>query len=271
MSEDRYARQVQLLGAAGQDRIKATTVAIVGLGGLGSHVIQQLAYLGVRRYILIDRDEIEMTNLNRLVGAGPGDVGRKKIEIAERETHRIDVEAVVRSWPVHFDPSDDFPGLSEVDVLFGCVDEDPVRSALIGFTSRNKIPYIDLASDVTPDGEFGGRIVFGVDGKRCLSCVGELDPHAIARARMTDGQREADDKIYGVERSALADSGPSVVSVNGAVASLAVTEFMAWVTGLREPRGYITYRGDLPSVGVRQDPERDYCHYCMGLWRDSDG
>lgn len=68
--------------------------------------------------------------------------------------------------------------------------------------------------------------------------------------------------IYGVDGSLLDDAGPSVVSINGAVASLAVTEFMVAVTGLREPRRHLNYRGDL---GVVTRGEAEYtpdCYFC---------
>ena len=53
---DRYDRQISLFGLEGQNRIKAVRVGLVGLGGLGSHLAQQLAYLGVTRYALVDGD-----------------------------------------------------------------------------------------------------------------------------------------------------------------------------------------------------------------------
>jgi hypothetical protein len=105
-----------------------------------------------------------------------------------------------------------------------------------------------------------------MDGQRCLVCLDELDQHALARARMTEEQRQADDRIYGVDRRALGETGPSVVSINGVVASLGVTEFLMWITGLREPRGFLNYRADRGSVGARRDPERTYCDYCQRLW-----
>ncbi len=270
MTEERYARHLGLFGAEGQEKIAAASVAVIGLGGLGSHLVQQLAYLGVRQFHLIDGDCVEETNLNRLIGAGEADLGLAKVEVAERLIAQICPNPKVSVEAHHFDPVEISSGLERVGFLFGCVDQDPVRAALVGFTSTNRIPYLDLASDVMEDGAFGGRIVFAAEGKRCLSCLGELDQHALARAQMSDSQRSADDSIYGIDREALDASGPSVVSVNGAVASLAVTEFMVWATGLREPRGYITYRGDLPSVGTRSDPpERGYCQYCMDLWGSS--
>jgi hypothetical protein len=151
------------------------------------------------------------------------------------------------------------------------VDDDVARLELVRHASVHALPYIDLASDVTPDGEFGGRIVFAKDGERCLSCIQELDQHVIARSQMSPEQRAADDQIYGVDRAALEDGGPSVVSVNGVVASLGVTEFMAWRTGLREPVGYLNYRGDRGTVGSRADPPRDFCGFCMSLWGTARG
>ena len=74
------------LGEASEQIIKATTVGLVGLGGGGSHVVQQLAHIGVERYVLVDPDVIEESNLNRLVGGTLVDVAARaeKAAIAER-------------------------------------------------------------------------------------------------------------------------------------------------------------------------------------------
>jgi len=264
--DPRYSRHVGLLGVQGQERIARAAVAIVGLGGLGSHVAQQLAYLGVLRFFLVDGDVVSVSNLNRLVGANYNDVGTRKVDVAERMITAIQASASVIRVGRHFGLEDPPDGLDNVDVLFGCVDSDAVRLDLVRYASAFARPYIDLASDVASGGEFGGRIVFAKNGERCLSCLGELDQHELARAQMTDEQRAADDEIYGVDRDALADAGPSVVSINGVVASLGVTEFLVWVTGLRQPQGYLSYRGDRGTVRTRADPSRTYCHYCMTLW-----
>ncbi len=265
-AEQRYSRHVGLFGVEGQRRIGATNVAVVGLGGLGSHVVQQLAYLGVGAFLLIDGDSVEASNLNRLIGATEEDIGAPKAKVARRQVEAIQPRAKVEARARHFNPMEDEVVLADYDILIGCLDDDLPRLELVRTASGLALPYVDLASDVTPTGEFGGRIVFAKDGERCLSCLGELDQHALARAQMTPEQRAADDEIYGVDRSALGGAGPSVVSINGVVASLAVTEFFVWLTGLREPRGYLSYRGDRAMVGTRADPKRDYCHYCMTLW-----
>jgi molybdopterin/thiamine biosynthesis adenylyltransferase len=261
-SEERYARHAGLFGAEGQRMISCCKVAIIGLGGLGSHLAQQLAYLGVTHFLLIDADTVSLSNLNRLIGAAPADVGAEKLEVTARMIAAIQPDATIDPHPQSLTESAQPSGLSDVDVIFGCVDEDPPRLEILRFASPHAIAYVDLASDVTEQGEFGGRVVFAKDGERCLSCLGELDQHALARARMSEQQRAADDQIYGVDRAALSNGGPSVVSINGVIASLAVTEFMCWRTGLREPAGFLTYRGDLGTVNRRGDPDRPPCLYC---------
>jgi molybdopterin/thiamine biosynthesis adenylyltransferase len=262
----RYARHVGLFGVEGQERIARATAVIVGVGGLGCHVVQQLAYLGVSKFLLVDGDVVSVSNMNRLVGATDNDVGARKVEVARNMIMAIQPSASVIRAGRHFSLEDPPDSLESAEVLFGCVDSDPVRLDLVRYASAYARPYVDLASDVASGGEFGGRIVFAKGGERCLSCLGELDQRELARAQMTAEQRAADDEIYGVDRDALGATGPSVVSINGVVASLAVTEFLVWVTGIREPQGYLNYRGDRGTVGTRADPARTYCHYCMTLW-----
>jgi molybdopterin-synthase adenylyltransferase len=270
-TDERYSRHYGFFGKDGQERINSCRVGIVGLGGLGIHVAQQLAYLGVVNFVLVDKDFVALSNLNRLVGATVEDAEAeiRKLVVAERVIRTAQGDATIIPVARAFTLDDAPAELAKVDVVFGCVDEDPARLALTEFCAVNAVPYVDLATDILPGGEYGGRMVFAKDGERCLSCLDELDQHALARARMTDDQRAADDKIYGVDRQLLGQTGPSVVSLNGVVASLGVTEFAVWVTGLREPQGLLTYRADRGTVGARSDSRETYCDYCERRWRSS--
>src|SRR5437879_6710362 len=67
-NSERYNRQ-SFLGPSAQDIFSRAKVGIVGLGGGGSHINQQLAHIGFRGVVLCDDDRVEWTNLNRLVGA----------------------------------------------------------------------------------------------------------------------------------------------------------------------------------------------------------
>lgn len=267
-TDDRYERQIRLFGAEGQSRIGSAAVAIVGLGGLGSHVAQQLAYLGVTDYTLIDHDVATATNLNRLIAATDADVedSESKVSIAERLITTILPDARVDIVPERLEAEPSRTALATADVVFGCLDEDVPRLLLTDLCARNSLTYIDLATDVTRDGAYGGRVVFSKDGNGCPYCLGEIDQHALARAQMTEEQRAADDKIYGIDRAALGDTGPSVVSLNGVVASLGVTEFMVWITSLREPKRMLVYRADEGGVRIGQDEPTPNCYYCKSLW-----
>lgn len=263
----RYSRNIGLFGERGQTRLHELCVAVIGVGGLGSHVVQQAAYLGVRRFILVDHDIVTLTNLNRLIGASELDVQRqeRKVVVAERQIRCVQPSAEILSLGVKLQTDEVERHLSAADVVFGCVDNDSARLRITECASRNRKRYIDLATDTGSDNGqvwYGGRVFFSHCGGGCLVCAGELDQHAIARESMTAEQKAEDNAIYGVPREALSLSGPAVVSINGVVASFGVTEFMVWATGLRAPKPHIRYRGDLGNVTFPSDRPTDNCYYC---------
>jgi molybdopterin/thiamine biosynthesis adenylyltransferase len=267
---ERFSRNEGLFGAEGQRRIADTRVAIIGLGGLGSHVAQQLAYLGVADYALVDFDVVTDSSLNRLVGARDADVAAatKKIAVAERTITGINPDAAVRTADARVDGSEAEPLIRGADVVFGCLDRDLPRLQLTELCARYAKPLFDLASDVGgEDGElwYGGRVVL-CDGTRCVSCLGLLDQNEITRDSMAPDQREVHDRIYGIAPTALEGTGPMVVSINAAVASIAVIEFMALVTGLRDPFPHLNYFANQQVIRKSLDSPEPGCYYCTGIW-----
>ena len=164
--------------------------------------------------------------------------------------------------------------LADVDVIFSCLDDDHARVNLIALATAAGIPFFDLATDVVPEPgtvpTFGGRIIFSGHGERCAYCMRELDQTEIRRATMTPQELEIEASIYGVPVSALASTiGPSVVSINGVIASLAVTEFMKFVTGLLAPAPMLRYNGNTTSVRrVLDAPSIVPCPYCAAWGRE---
>lgn len=267
---DRYSRNEGLFGQDGQAAIAKTRVAIVGLGGLGSHVAQQLAYLGVRSYALIDFDHVTESSLNRLIGASDANVAARtlKIDVAEGLITGVQPDAAVVKVDRPLTAPTAIAALADVDVVFGCLDRDIHRLDLTDIAARHAKPYFDLATDTVGDNHeiYGGRVILA-DGTQCLVCLPEiLDQRSIATDRLDHNLRDAQDRIYGVDRSALGQSGPAVVSINGVVASIAVTEFVARTTGLREPFKHLIYRADLGIVRRSNGPPAGDCYYCAGLW-----
>lgn len=268
--EERYSRNTAFFGADGQRKIAGTKVVLVGLGGLGSHLVQQLAYLGVLDYGLVDYDIVTKSSLNRLIGAVEADVAAHtpKVMVAKRLIETIQPAADVSIAEGKVDADGVAELVARADIIFGCLDRDLPRLQLTELCSRHAKPYFDLASDTGgKDGDawYGGRVVF-CDGTRCLSCLDLLDQEQIARDSMSPEQRAADARIYGIDRDTLEGTGPAVVSINGVVASLAVTEFMALVTGIRRPAAHLIYRGDLTMLTKSLDQPREDCWYCKHLW-----
>jgi hypothetical protein len=268
-TDDRYTRQEALFGAAGQRLLSGTRVGILGVGGLGSIVAMELGYAGIGRFVLIDPDRVSVSNLNRLVGsiADDADLHSTKTSVTARMLGAIAPASEVSTVTEPFDHPDAAASLGDVDVVMVCVDQDAVRLEASRFLTELAIPYFDLASDTgsTAGGAwYGGRVLFSGEGERCPVCMDLLDQHALARARMTASQRMEEGKIYGVEQNALTTSGPSVISINAVVASLAVGELIKWRTGLGTPAGLLTYRGDLGVVMRAAQEYVDDCFYCEG-------
>ncbi len=143
-----------------------------------------------------------------------------------------------------------------------------VRSQLGAVASLRQIDVV-AALPKTRSGKqneiYGGRVVF-CDGTSCLVCLPDLlDQGQLGFDGLGDEHRLADRRIYGVDRAALRGTGPSVVSINAVVASLAVTEFMVLVTGLRESSAQLTYRADVGIVRKSVDIPGPGCYYCSGL------
>jgi hypothetical protein len=270
----RTDRNERLFGAEGQLAISETRITIVGLGGLGSHVAQQLAYLGVANYRLVDNDLVGESSLNRLVGGVPGDASQHcaKVDVAERNIRAIQPSAIVQTFPALLQDPRAALAFEGADFIVGCLDNDLSRLRLTEIAMRIRVPYLDLASDIDPVvPSYGGRVFLAIPGIRCLSCVGVLDQAQLRRAAMTYEEGRADDRIYGVSRRALDGSGPAVVSVNGVVASLAVTEFMVWATRLRNPYAYLIYLGHLGTVRRNTDEPSTTCLYCGRAARTPSG
>jgi molybdopterin/thiamine biosynthesis adenylyltransferase len=270
----RYDRSIRFFGEEGQQKLRNTRAAIVGVGGVGSHMAQQLALLGVGSIALIDPEELDETNRNRYVTARACDnvPGTPKVDIAERlikETNPL-VEVVKVQDSLVSDAG--FRAVLRSDWVFGCVDSEGARLALTELCAAYCLSYLDIASDIEV-GEiprFGGRVCLASRGECCLVCLGQLD---ISEAQQELGgpeARELREAIYGVEKKYLGMVGPSVVSINGVVASLAVTEFVVGITGIREPQRLVIYRGDMGRVLVSLDEPTPDCFYCKAVWGQGD-
>lgn len=267
MNTERFERQIRLFGKEGQKRIQNSCVTVVGAGGVGSHVIQQLAFLGTSWLTIIDPDVLEKTNLNRLIGVRYDDPipGMRKVDIAKRLVNSINQSIKIYTVPKNLRTKEAFSEIKKSDYVFGCMDNDGSRLILNELCSAFEIPYFDLASDIIKDGHslvYGGRVFVNFDNNGCLCCYKVISPSDASIELETPEAQKDREKIYGVSQEYLAETGPSVVSIDGVVASLAVTEFMALITRLREPNRLLYYYGHRGVVNINTDEPCPNCYYC---------
>lgn len=222
-------------------------VAIIGLSGGGSHVVQQLAHIGFKNLYLFDPDCIEDTNLTRLVGATAADVAAAlpKIEIARRLVLAVQPTARVHGFQhIWQDRAQD---LKCVDLIFACVDSFLCRRDLEVLARRYRIPCIDIGMDVVQDQ--GGRRMYGqavlsMPGGPCFFCQKLLTSQLLDQ----EGQR------YGA-----VGPRPQVVWANGILASSAIGIAMDLLTGWSGSPGvcpFVSFDGNKGTL--TQDPRYTY-------------
>ena len=227
----RFDRQTRAFGHGGQALLGRLRVGIVGLGGTGSVIAQQLAHLGVGELLLIDPDELEESNLNRVVGSRPGDVGRAKVEIARHMIESIHPGAKVEALAADVRDVPTARRLLDVDVIVMCTDSHGSRAVLTQLAYQFLIPAVDVGVAVHANGgrvsHISGRVQMLAPGLPCLLCGGVLDPEAVRRDLLTEEAWRADPYIVGATTPQ-----PAVISINSATSSLAVTMLLAAVTGM---------------------------------------
>lgn len=256
-----FDRQVRAFGEAGQRVMESLTVAIVGLGGTGSVAAEQLAHLGVRQFILIDPDQVEATNLNRVIGATKGDIDRPKVEVAARHIATIAPHASVKCVQGDVTRTHVAKELISADFIFSCTDSHGSRAVIQQISYQYLIPCVDVGSILTAkNGQvtgIHGRIQALAPGLPCFTCSGLIDSEEVRRDMMNEEERRFDPYIQGAREPA-----PAVISINSTVTSLAVTMFMAITLGIPSEGRYVLYNANKPSLRSVTASRNPTCYIC---------
>ena len=114
-----FDRSIRAFGGAIQSVLAQLRVAVVGCGGTGSSVVEQLVRLGVRRFYLFDPKKLTETNVTRVYGSHPGDVGDPKVQVLAEHIRRIAPDAEVEAVQSSITKQDAAKRLLDADVVFG--------------------------------------------------------------------------------------------------------------------------------------------------------
>ncbi|MDQ1902358.1 ThiF family adenylyltransferase [Paracoccus sp. WLY502] len=266
-------RQVRMFGPEANAVLRGLRVAVVGCGGTGSAVAMLLARLGVGGLVLLDKDIVEVSNLNRLHGATRVDAdamcAKADVVAASIASMGLGVRAVpICQWVDHPDARD---ALKACDVVFGCTDDHGGRMLLDRYARFYCVPVIDvgLAIEPRPEGgfaEMSARVTVLVDGAPCLVCRGVVD----GRAAAEEALKRADPAEYDRRKREAyvrggGDPAPAVVTCTTQAAAMAVDELLQGITDFRGEGGWAWNRVRRLDRGIERKPgavQRAGCGIC---------
>ncbi len=140
---ERESRTVGLIGKAAQEKLKNSTVAVFGLGGVGSYIVEALSRAGVGKLILVDGDAVTLSNMNRQLVADTDTVGMRKTDAAALRVKKIAPDCEVVTHDLFYLPETaeqiDFTGLSYVA---DAVDTVTAKIAIIERAKAAGVPVI---------------------------------------------------------------------------------------------------------------------------------
>lgn len=139
---NQFSRTELLIGKEGIEKLKNAKVAIFGIGGVGSYVVEGLARAGIGKFILVDDDKVCLTNLNRQIIATRKTIGRNKVDVAKERILEINSDANVEIYQEFFMPDSKEVLDNTVDYIVDSVDTVTAKIELVVRANKLDIPII---------------------------------------------------------------------------------------------------------------------------------
>ena len=251
-----HRRTIQGLGDLGFRRLRQLSVAVVGVGSVGSIVAEALARMKVRELLLVDFDKVEEHNLDRLLHATRWDIGRCKVDVAgSRIDHNFPsggfriLRADIRDEPV-------FRSIADCDIVLACVDKPIARDLLNHLAITHVVPvieggvFLEATQGALARGQVTARVIY--PGAECLRCAGQYSLDGVS----LEVQGLLDDPKYlrttgGFDSSVGANTFAASLLTAGEQLELLV-RFVAgadWWPVVNEVRHDLKFGRALPRVG----------------------
>ena len=244
-----YDRQARLLTGTGQALLHRTKVGVIGVGGVGSWLVANLAHLGVGHIVIADPDRIEDTNLPRVVGATRFHartlltdrggwlrrIGRRlatrKVTIARRVAKRANPNVTIDCLASNIVNDAAARRFCDCDYLFLAADSHQGRCVFNALVHQFLIPGVQIGSRIRRDKVTDKLDAVYVNIRPvtpdfgCLWCADLIDPGQLQLEAMSEEERALNDYIEG-------EPAASVVTLNNVGVGLAVNDFLLAWTGL---------------------------------------
>lgn len=140
--DNRFSRTEPLIGKEAIKKLNKSKVAVFGIGGVGSYVVEGLARAGIGNFILVDKDEVDITNINRQIIATTKTVGKPKVEVSKERILEINPEAKVKIYQEFFMPETEGILDDSIDYIVDAVDTVTAKIELVVRANKLNIPII---------------------------------------------------------------------------------------------------------------------------------
>lgn len=209
----RYARQIRLpsVGMEGQERLAASSVLVVGAGGLGSPALHLLAASGVGTIGIVDFDHVDLSNLHRQTLYATTDIGKAKVDAARQRILDVNPDVTVQTYEQKLTVENAGALLGPYDVVLDGSDTFATRYAVNEASVATATPNVFASVD-----QFSGQLsVFGTETGPCYRCLFPEPPPPGLIPNCADGG------VLGV--------------VPALFGTLQATEALKWILGIGEP------------------------------------
>ncbi|MCL5667163.1 MAG: ThiF family adenylyltransferase [Patescibacteria group bacterium] len=265
LDEISFDRQIRAFGKDIQKLLQKLRIGIVGLGGTGSAVAEQLMRLGVGDLRLFDGQAFEKSNVNRVYGSLLSDEGHHKTKIAERSAHSKGLGTKVITCETNITNQVAIKELRNCDLVFACTDDEWGRSLLNTLSIYYYIPVIDMAVLIdSQDGNIKsilGRVTTLFPSNACLLCRERLNSQSmLAESLQATNPTEAAVRRQEGYAPELAEPAPAVITFTSSVAAAAVSEMIQRLTGFmgaRETNEYLYFFDRAKVITTTQKPQAD--------------
>ena len=213
---EKYSRQIILneVGPEGQQKLKKASVLIIGIGGLGSSVIQYLNAAGVGKIGIVDYDKVELSNLNRQLIYKDSDIGKSKVDVAKNYISELNSSTKIEIFKMRIDEKNLSNIIGDYDILADCTDNLETRLSINDVCTKFK-----KKSVVSAVGGFFGQIASFDSKDDDLN-----NPNKTYRDLMKHQAFEEDS----------CDNIGTIGSVVGAIAAMQATEIIKLIIGSKE-------------------------------------
>ena len=213
---EKYSRQIILneVGPEGQQKLKKASVLIIGIGGLGSSVIQYLNAAGVGKIGIVDYDKVELSNLNRQLIYNDSDIGKSKVDVAKNYISELNSFTKIEIFEMRIDEKNLPDIIGDYDIIADCTDNLETRLSINDVCTKFK-----KKSVVSAVGGFFGQIASFDSKDDDLN-----NPNKTYRDLMKHQAFEEDS----------CDNIGTIGSVVGAIGAMQATEIIKLIIGSKE-------------------------------------